>query len=138
MPPHVLEIHYHFYHGYGKLARNFPVDVEGRTLLRFQGGATAFLEWGIGLGYKNEIDLWAEQGSFFTDKVFSKPENYKPIYRIRDKNGNESLKHGEATEQFIEMFHYFYKMIENPEQAAKERQSILERARVMNDIIKYV
>jgi len=117
---------------------NFPVDVEGRTLLRFQGGATAFLEWGIGIGYKNEIDLWAEQGSFFSDKIFSKPENFEPVYRIRDKNGNESLEHGEATEQFIEMFRYFLGMIEDPEKAAKERQRILDRARVMNDIVKYV
>jgi NDP-hexose-3-ketoreductase len=114
------------------------VDVKGRALLRFSGGATTYLEWGIGLGYKNEMDLWAEQGSFFCEKIFSKPENFKPVYRIRDKNGNESLEHGEATEQFIEMFRHFHEMIEDPEQAAKERQRILDRARVMNDIVKYV
>ncbi len=116
---------------------NFPVDTEGRALLRFSHGTIAYLEWGIGVGYKNEIDLWSEKGSFFTDKIFSKPENYQPVYRIRDKNGNESLDYGDKSEQFTEMFYDFYNMFDSPVQIGVEYESILERARVMDEIVKY-
>ena len=57
--------------------------MEGRALLSSSNGAKAYLDWGIGLGYRNEIDLWAENGSFFTDKIFSKPEDYQPVFRLR-------------------------------------------------------
>ena len=63
-------------------------------LLRFINGPTAYLEWGIGLGYKNEIDLWSNKGSFFTEKIFSKPSNYIPKYKIRNLNGDENQIYG--------------------------------------------
>jgi len=116
---------------------NFPVDTEGRALLRFSHGTIAYLEWGIGVGYKNEIDLWSEKGSFFTDKIFSKPENYQPVYRIRDKNGNESLDYGDKSEQFTKMFYNFHSMFDSPVKFGVEYESILERARVMDEIVKY-
>ena len=116
---------------------NFPVDTEGRALLRFSHGTTAYLEWGIGVGYKNEIDIWSEKGSFFTDKIFSKPENYQPVYRIRDKNGNESLDYGDKSEQFTKMFYNFHSMFDSPVKFGVEYESILERARVMDEIVKY-
>ncbi len=115
---------------------NFPVDTEGRALLRFPQGTTAYLEWGIGVGYKNEIDLWSEQGSFFTDKIFSKPENYQPVCRIRDRNGNESLDYGDKSEQFVEMFNNFSNILYSPVQIGVEYECILERARVMHEIVK--
>jgi len=115
---------------------NSSVDTDGRAVLRLSNGATAYLEWGIGLGYKNEIELWSEKGSFYTDKIFSKPGNYKPIYKIRDINGNETTNYGEISDQFIEMFYSFYSMFDYPEQVEKEYDTILKRAKLMNEIIR--
>ena len=112
------------------------VDTEGRAVLRFSNGATAYLEWAIGVGYKNEIELWSEKGSFYTDKIFSKPENYKPIYLTRDINGNESVGYGDISEQFKEMFNNFYNMFDSPKQIATEYESILARAQVMDEIVR--
>ncbi len=113
------------------------VDSEGRALLKFSQGVTAYLEWSVGVAYKNEIDLWAKDGSFFTDKIFSKPKDYQPQYKIRDINGNESVKNGEQSEQFIDMFHNFVRIMKNKERAAAERKTILQRAKLMNDIVNY-
>ena len=44
--------------------------MEGRALLRFSQGTVAYLEWGMEVGYRNEIDLWSEKGSFFTDSIY--------------------------------------------------------------------
>jgi predicted dehydrogenase len=114
----------------------FTVDTEGRALLRLSQGSSAYLEWGIGFGYKNEIDLWSETGSFYTDKIFSKQENYQPVYHMRDKNGNESLDYGAKSEQFTKMFYNFYKMVSSPLKIKAEYDIILQRARVMDEIVK--
>ena len=117
--------------------KGLQVDNEGRAVLRFSQGATAYLEWGVGVGYKNEIDLWTKDGSFFTDKIFSKPKEYRPQYQIRDLNGNESLENGEKSEQFIDMFRNFLRIMNDKEQALTERENILKRAKLMNDIVNF-
>ena len=117
--------------------KGLQVDNEGRAVLRFSQGATAYLEWGVGVGYKNEIDLWTKDGSFFTDKIFSKPKEYRPQYKIRDLNGNESLENGEQSEQFIDMFRNFLRIMNDKEQALTEKENILKRAKLINDIINF-
>ena len=104
-------------------------------MLRFSKGAIAYLEWGVGVAYKNEIDLWTDKKSFFTDKIFSKPENYQPVYRIRDNNGNETFQNGQKSEQFIEMFRDYYDMFSSFNQISNEFENILLRAKVMNQIV---
>jgi dTDP-3,4-didehydro-2,6-dideoxy-alpha-D-glucose 3-reductase len=116
---------------------NSPVDNEGRAILRFDGGVTAYLEWGTGISYKNEIDLWGEDSSFFTDKIFSKPKDYQPQYRVYDLNGNESVEYGESCEQFIEMFRNFVRITNDKQKYTIEREIILQRAKLMNDIFNF-
>jgi len=116
---------------------NSPVDSEGRAVLRFSNGSSAYLEWGIEVGYKNEIELWSDKGSFYTDKIFSKPENYQPIYLTRDIKGNESLDYGNISEQFKEMFYNFYNMFDSSELIKEEYVNILKRARVMDEIVRF-
>ena len=119
------------------MKEGLKVDNEGRALLRFSQGTTAYLEWGVGVAYKNEIDLWGVDSSLITEKIFSKPHEYKPWYKIRDLNGNERLEYGEQTEQFLEMFNKFVEMMDNEEMTIAERKSILQRAKIMNDIVNY-
>jgi dTDP-3,4-didehydro-2,6-dideoxy-alpha-D-glucose 3-reductase len=113
------------------------VDNQGRALVRFSGGVSAYLEWGVGVAYKNEIDLWSENESFFTDKIFSKPLDYIPKYYERNQNGVQKIENGKKCEQFEEMFRNFIKIIEDDHKLALERIMILGRAKLMNDIINF-
>jgi hypothetical protein len=113
------------------------VDDEGRALIRFSQGATCFLEWGTGLSYRNEIDIWGEDGSFFTEKIFSKPKEYIPHYKIHDLNGNEKIEQGQASEQFMDMFAYFLGIINNKKKISAENRFILKRAELLNDIVNF-
>ena len=115
---------------------NSPVDTEGRAVLRFSKGTSAYLEWGTGVAYKNEIELWLEEGSFFTDKIFSKPENYQPIYHTRDVKGNESINYGNVSDQFMEMMSNFSTMLQSSSDVELEYKSILARAELMDEIVK--
>ena len=117
--------------------KGMQVDSEGRAVLRFSQGATAYLEWGVGVAYKNEIDLWAKDSSFFTDKIFSKPKEYLPQYKIRDLNGNEIIENGEESEQFMDMFRNFVEIMNDKEKPLTERKNILQRAKLMNDIVNF-
>jgi len=117
--------------------KGLQVDSEGRALLKFSQGVTAYLEWGVGIAYKNEIDIWTEDGSFFTDKIFSKPKGYRPQYKIRDLNGNERVENGEQSEQFIDMFSNFLRVMSDKDHAFTERENILKRAKLMNDIVNF-
>jgi len=116
---------------------NIEVDTKGRAILKFSKGTIAYLEWGIGVAYKNEIDLWADNGSFYTEKIFSKPENYLPVYRVRNKYGEESFFDGERSDQFIEMFRSFLDMSKSPAKIEEEYKRIYKRASVMDEIVKF-
>ncbi len=116
---------------------NASVDSNGRAFLRFSGGVTAYLEWAIGVAYKNEIDLWSAEGTLFTDKIFSKPAGYQPSYSLRDLNGNMVTEEGEVCEQFTEMFHHFVDMMVDEEKVSLERGAILRRAKLLNDILNF-
>jgi dTDP-3,4-didehydro-2,6-dideoxy-alpha-D-glucose 3-reductase len=113
------------------------VDREGRTVLRFSNGVTAYLEWAIGVAYKNEIDLWSTDGSLFTNKIFSKKAGYQPKYYLRDPNGNMHIEQGEECEQFTEMFHHFVEMMDDEDKIALEREAILRRAKLLDDIVTF-
>jgi dTDP-3,4-didehydro-2,6-dideoxy-alpha-D-glucose 3-reductase len=114
---------------------NSLVDTEGRAILKFSKGTVAYLEWGIGVSYKNEIDLWGDNGSFYTDKIFSKPENYLPVYRIRNQYGNESSIDGEIEDQFNAMFRAFSDLSQSPDNIEKEYERIYNRASIMDKIL---
>ena len=113
------------------------LDSEGRVVLRFSNGVTVYLEWAVGVAYKNEIDVWAGDRSLFTEKIFSKPKNYKPRYYMRDLNGNVWTEHGEEREQFVEMFHNFVQLLGNDQKISAERKVILDRAKLMDEIVNF-
>jgi dTDP-3,4-didehydro-2,6-dideoxy-alpha-D-glucose 3-reductase len=113
------------------------LDNQGRAILRFSQGTIAYLEWGVGVAYKNEIDLWAEKGSFYTDKIFSKPDKYLPVYRMRNKYGEEELINGKNAEQFEEMFKVFSNILNSPHMIEDEYKRIYKRAKVMDEIYNF-
>jgi dTDP-3,4-didehydro-2,6-dideoxy-alpha-D-glucose 3-reductase len=117
--------------------KNNLVDSEGRAILRFSNDTSAYIEWGVGMGYKNEIEIWSNEGSLYTDKIFSKPVDYQPIFKIQDKQGNTTIKYGKISDQFVEMFKTFNSMLDSPDRIVNEYKLIVKRARVMDEIIKY-
>lgn len=117
--------------------KDLPVDTKGRAILQFAQGTIAYLEWGVGVAYKNEIDLWAENGSFYTDKIFSKPVNYLPVYRIRNHYGKEVFTNGKKAEQFDEMLREFSNILNTPIKIKEEYKRIYKRAKVMDEIVNF-
>ena len=47
------------------------------------------------------------------------------------------MEHGEQSEQFVQMFHNFVQLIGDEKKIAAERGVILQRAKLMDDIVNF-
>lgn len=112
----------------------WPLDTDGHALLQLSNDAVAHLEWRINGSYRNEIDVWGDRGSVFTDKIFSKPADYVPFFRVRDARGSETIEPGQAADHFVLMLRNFSKMIDDKDALESEHRRIARSADVMDRI----
>jgi dTDP-3,4-didehydro-2,6-dideoxy-alpha-D-glucose 3-reductase len=112
----------------------FEVDTDGRALLQFPSGPIAYLEWGLGRAYRNEIELWGERGSVLTDKIFSKPEDHLAKITVLDHHGAPTEENVPRANAFVEMFAAFSRAVSD--EAAQEvlRNEAEVQARCLNDL----
>jgi dTDP-3,4-didehydro-2,6-dideoxy-alpha-D-glucose 3-reductase len=111
-----------------------PVDSGGRALLGYPGGVRLTLEWGIRCGYRNEIDVWGTGGSLMAEKIFSKPADYTPRFRLLDRHGRERWEQAPAANHFISMIEAFRANVDSLDAAEQERLGIERRARLLDRI----
>jgi hypothetical protein len=111
-----------------------PIDTDGNCLIELSNGAVATLEWKINSAYRNEIDVWGEEASLFTDKLFSKPAAYTPMFRLRNVQGVETIEYGEAANHFVLMLEAFRRSIPDDRAMESERRAIAQRAEVLDRI----
>jgi predicted dehydrogenase len=110
------------------------LDTDGQALLELSNSVTAHLEWRINSSYRNEIALWGDRGSAFTDKIFSKPTDYVPVFRLRDMKGCETIERGEPADHFVLMLQNFNNMLHERTALESERCRIVRSADVMDRI----
>jgi len=114
--------------------KNSQVDLRGRAILKSKVGSIAFLEWGMGSAYRNEVTICGTSQSVYADKIFSKNTGQNSSLRIRDH-------YGTPTEESIFPADYFVSMIEAFTRSVWERNireqfwsSIENQAVLMNKI----
>lgn len=110
------------------------VDTDGHAVLKMSNGAVAQLEWRTNCAYINEIAIWGDAGSLFTDKIFSKPPTHVPEFRLRDVKGVEMVEQGEAGNHFVAMLEAFAAMIPSRQKSEAERRCIARRAEMLDRI----
>ena len=71
--------------------KNNLIDLKGFCLLYLNSNIKCYLEWGIGMSYKNSIDVWSENISFTGHYVFSKPEKKKCMIETYNKYGDKNV-----------------------------------------------
>ena len=111
-----------------------PVDTDGHAVIALSSGAEAYLEWRSGCSYRNEIDLWGENGSVSTQKIFSKAVDYVPEFRTRDLRGAETTELGAPGNHFLSMLRTFSGTVGDPAAAEGERSRIARRAGTLHMI----
>jgi len=110
------------------------IDTSGKALVALSNGVNANLEWRINCSYRNEINIWGENGSLFTTRIFSKQSNYLPLFYLKDMQGNESEEMGVEGNHFQFMFQEFLGTISDHKKVKSERMQIMRRAVLMDQI----
>jgi predicted dehydrogenase len=117
--------------------KKFSVDMNGSASLVFPSGIQTNLFWGIGFGYKNEIDILMEKGSIYTDKIFSKNDSYIPEFQIRDQSGIITIIKNKKNNHFNSMFDHFISLVGNAKNSEIERNRIMRLAKLTDLISSY-
>lgn len=110
------------------------VDTNGFVLLQFASGLTATLVWGMGYGYRNDLDILTKNGSLFTERIYSKNPEYEPQILLKDKVGNESKILSSQNNHFISMFNHFSSMLNNSKKEKEEKERILKLTDAIDEI----
>jgi dTDP-3,4-didehydro-2,6-dideoxy-alpha-D-glucose 3-reductase len=111
-----------------------PVDTDGYCLIEVANGVEATLEWRINSSYRNQIDIWGEGGSLSTDRVFSKPADHVPAFRIRDTHGVETVEYGAPANQYVLMLETFRRSVGDTIALEMERRAIADRAQLLDEV----
>jgi dTDP-3,4-didehydro-2,6-dideoxy-alpha-D-glucose 3-reductase len=92
--------------------QGYEVDIAGSAVFLTKGGIKCFLNWGFGLSYKNDIEIWTDDSHVIVDRAFSKPADFRAEIMI-SKNGKISLDSDESCNHFIKMFDYVFGISKN-------------------------
>lgn len=85
-------------------APGYDVDTEGSALLTYDCGARALLEWGFGLSYRNEIEVWGTEGSARLQRAFSKPGTLETQISVQPQSGAAHVVTVAPANHFERMF----------------------------------
>jgi hypothetical protein len=91
----------------------YEVDTEGNCVVKFKTGEFAFLDWGMGRSYRNEIDIWTEKYRIRADRFFSKHDNLETTIVLTSSIGEERKINIKAMNHFELMFNEFFNIITN-------------------------
>lgn len=82
----------------------FEVDTFGGALFEYEGGQSAFLEWGFGMTYENSLTVRCQNGNISLLRPFSKPSDFISKLKISDSSGNIESIEIPACNHFTIMF----------------------------------
>mgnify|MGYP001470889227 CR=1 FL=1 len=101
------------------------IDLKGNLVLSLLSGPNFYLTWGMELPYRNEIDIMTFENSIFSERIFSKKEDFDAQIFKRDIHGDKKLIKIGKSNHFLEMFDDFYEATLSEEKAEDHRNSII-------------
>ncbi len=110
------------------------MDLRGNLVLSLLSGPNFYLTWGMELPYRNEIDITTFKNSIYSERIFSKKEDFEAEIVKKDIHGEKKLIKIEKSNQFLEMFDDFYEATLSEERAEDHRNSIMSLHRLAKRI----
>lgn len=98
-----------------KYEKKYQVDIGGSCLINYKSDVSAFLDWGMGRAYSNEIDIWTEKYRIKVYRSFSKTKDLKTQIILIDSKGDVISLKIKKMNHFSKMFENFYKKIQTKE-----------------------
>jgi len=113
---------------------NHDIDISGAAHLIIDSKINCFIDWSYNATYRNNIDIWGENISLYSSKIFSKNKDYNPSFEICDTNGNISKKTMPSQDHFRLMLDYFAEVIHSEEKCKELRHNTLGLSRLLSNI----
>lgn len=109
-------------------------DVSGTAYLNFSPFQYAFLEWGYDRFYRNELEIWGQNGLITAERIFSKPPDFSPkiVLRTKDSILEESVR---PENHFVNMLSVFSRALTDTKLQSQFREQALRRAELMSFIM---
>ncbi|NQV78069.1 MAG: Gfo/Idh/MocA family oxidoreductase [Lutibacter sp.] len=111
------------------------IDSSAFVLLKINESINVTLRWSYDVSYKNEINVWGDEGCLLNKRFFSKPSDYSPEFVFSNVNGNKRIENIEPANQFYNMFNVFYDNIYDDSQAKKHQEIVIKRAKLLERIL---
>jgi len=113
---------------------SYEVDTDGIAIFLIDEEISFVASWGIGRSYKNEVEVWGEEGTACAYRFFSKPETLEADINIIKKDGESILK-CPPENHFISMFRRFTKAAYDVDLRAVLRNDLIEQARILENVL---
>lgn len=110
------------------------IDFEGRVELNIDKSIDCNLEWAYNRSYRNEIDVWGDKGSLYTEKVFSKESSYKPSIIVKDLKGKKSKIEVEPANHFHLMLESFVESVHKEDKLNYQREQIINLMKLIHTL----
>lgn len=114
--------------------KNSSVDIGGEVRLRLEDGTLCDLDWSYDKTYKNQISIYGDKGSLFTEKIFSKDSYFIPNLEF-DILGNKSNINTKPENHFKLMLELFSDIISNRAKLDFQIESTLNLSRLIQEVL---
>jgi hypothetical protein len=113
----------------------FNVDISGNAVLANDNGDTAQIAFGMDNSYKCSLEVWGSSGTIYTNRIFTAPDDYKPVVTINTANSSETINTLPTDNSFKKSIEYFYSCIENQISRENNYKSIVLQAELVEGFV---
>ena len=112
------------------------VDLYGAAVLENEQRQTAQISFGMDNAYKCELEVWGQEGSIQSPRIFTAGPELEVTLEIEEKGEKRRLRVS-AADQFYGSILRFESCIESQEQRTVGYQELLRQARLVEEIMLY-
>ncbi|MCF6337251.1 MAG: Gfo/Idh/MocA family oxidoreductase [Gammaproteobacteria bacterium] len=114
---------------------NYEVDTDGIALFTLNGNISFVASWGFGRSYKNEIEVWGEEGTLYANRFFSKPEGLGTEIMISKQVG-DYVVNCPPENHFVSMFRDFSEAVYDAGIRGALRKNLIAQALIVENVLK--
>jgi predicted dehydrogenase len=114
---------------------NSSIDSSAFVLLKINNSINVTLRWAYNVSYKNEINIWGDEGTLLNKRVFSKSIDYSSEFVFSNMKGNNRIEIIEPSNHFHNMFNVFYGNIYDKFHAKKHQDIVIKRANLLEKLL---
>ena len=114
---------------------NSSIDSSAFVLLKINNSINVTLIWAYNVSYKNEINIWGDEGTLLNKRVFSKPVDFSSEFVFSNTKGNNRIEIIEPSNHFHNMFNVFYGNIFDKFHAKKHKDIVIKRANLLEKLL---